>query len=63
MVGTVDSERAVDVACETYKENISHCLPGGSPHMTSSLLGIHVREGREQVATVSPTRTRWVSQE
>ena len=31
-------------------------------HVTSSLLGIHVREG-EQVATVSPTRTRWVSQE
>ena len=26
-------------------------------------LGSHVREGREHVATVSPTRTRWVSQE
>ena len=35
----------------------------GVTHMTSSLLGSHVREGREHVATVSPTRTRWVSQE
>ena len=41
----------------------SRYLPGGGTHMTSPLLGIHVREGREQVATVSPTRTRWVSQE
>ncbi|CAI8005359.1 hypothetical protein GBAR_LOCUS4181, partial [Geodia barretti] len=39
-------------------------IPSGfCTHMTSSLLGSHVREGREHVATVSPTRTRWVSQE
>ena len=31
--------------------------------MTSSQLGSHVREGREHVATASPTRTRWMSQE
>ena len=37
-------------------------VPNGCSHMTSSLLGSHVREGREHVATVSPTRTRWVSQ-
>ena len=43
--------------------NKSECLLDGSTHMTSSLLGSHVREGREHVATVSPTRTRWVSQE
>jgi hypothetical protein len=35
----------------------------GCSQVTSSLLGSHVREGREHVATVSPTRTRWVSQE
>ena len=38
-------------------------VPDGCLHMTLSLLGSHVREGREHVATVSPTRTRWVSQE
>ena len=47
-------------ACQT---NDSYLPIEGCSHMTSSLLGSHVREGREHVATVSPTRTRWVSQE
>ena len=36
---------------------------GGCIHMMSSLLGIHCSDGREHVATLSPTRTRSVSQE
>ena len=36
---------------------------GGRIHMMSSLLGIHCSDGREHVATLSPTRTRSVSQE
>ena len=36
---------------------------GGCIHMMSSLLGIHCSDGSEHVATVSPTRTRSVSQE
>ena len=47
-------------ACQT---NDSYLPTEGFIHMTSSLLGSHVREGREHLATVSPTRTRWVSQE
>ena len=47
-------------ACQA---NDSYLPIGGFKHMTSLLLGSHVREGREHVATVSPTRTRWVSQE
>ena len=43
--------------------NDSYLPIGGFTQITSSLLGSHVREGREHVATVSPTRTRWVSQE
>ena len=43
--------------------NDSYLPIGGFTQVTSSLLGSHVREGREHVATVSPTRTRWVSHE
>ena len=49
-----------NTACQV---NDSYLPIGGFTHITSSLLGNHVREGREHVATVSPTRTRWVSQE
>ena len=68
LLGSVtDTEGAVQVKCIimfTISDfNKSECLLDGSTHMTSSLLGSHVREGREHVATVSPTRTRWVSQE
>ena len=45
------------------KANECYLPIGGVTHMTSSLLGSHVREGREHVAKVSPIRTRWVSQE
>ena len=47
-------------SCQT---NESYLPTGGFTQVTSPLLGSHVREGREHVTTVSPTRTRWVSQE
>ena len=65
LLGSVtDTEGVVQVKCNNYIQIYDlNCLLDGSKHMTSSLLGSHVREGREHVATVSPTRTRWVSQE
>ena len=50
--------------CLPSSKNYNVYIPSaGCIHMMSSLLGIHCSDGSEHVATVSPTRTRSVSQE